>query len=84
MRFFIVAITSITLAPHGLAKTPKAPDEVVETIVENSAEGEEGLVQPATGGAKPIENWFGCKPTESSDDAASPCETQPPGKSSAQ
>lgn len=40
----------------------KTPEQVNEEIIENSEKAADGTVQAETGRAKPVENWFGCKP----------------------
>lgn len=44
--------------PQGDPEAEKTLDE----IVMQSKTVEDGAVQPSTGRAKPVENWFGCKP----------------------
>lgn len=50
------------------------PERVIERITENTTTAPDGTVVPSTGRAKPVENWFGCKPgnTRTSCDAAKP------------
>ena len=40
----------------------ETPDKVVDEIVENAKEAEDGTKVASTGPAKPVENWFGCPP----------------------
>lgn len=39
--------------------------EIVKEIVDNAKMAPDGTMQPSTGRAKPVENWFGCKPGKS-------------------
>lgn len=50
-------------APSGAAPTEadRTVDEIVEGAERDPATGQ---VEAATGGAVPVENWFGCKPDE--------------------
>lgn len=71
----IISMLLISSATQSFAQETPSPDAVVDQIVENSSVDQNGLVQPETGGALPVENWFGCNPK--SDDAAAdvPCDT---------
>lgn len=51
--------TSVKAQTSAEAETP---DKVVDEIVENAKEAEDGTMVAATGPAKPVENWFGCPP----------------------
>ncbi len=46
------------------AQAAKDPEQVVEQMVENAEEAPGGTGEEYVGGepAKPVENWFGCKP----------------------
>lgn len=46
----------------------------VQEITEDTKVDEHGLVQPSSGGAEPVENWFGCK--NSSDEQEASCDEQ--------
>lgn len=57
----------------------KTPAEINREVIENAKKTPDGTVQPATGRAKPVENWFGCKPGNDKD----ACEAKKKKKSSA-
>ena len=42
----------------------KSPKQIIDEIVKNAKTAPDGTTQPSTGRAKPVENWFGCKPSE--------------------
>lgn len=43
-------------------KSAKTPVEINQELIENAKKMPDGTAQPETGRAKPVENWFGCKP----------------------
>jgi len=62
----LLATASPALAQETGAVS-ESPAEIVEEIVEDGNKGEDGATQPSTGQAKPVENWFGCKPENDKD-----------------
>lgn len=68
MKATALALLALTLSIPAMA-ADKSDDastmtsrEVVRGIVRDSKPAPDGTVQPSTGRARPVENWFGCKP----------------------
>ncbi len=65
MRSLIIATVIVLSANPSLASEAngKRPaSEIVKDIVDKARRAPDGTMQPSTGRAKPVENWFGCKP----------------------
>ena len=37
-------------------------ERVIDRITSDTRTADDGTIQPSTGRAEPVENWFGCKP----------------------
>ncbi len=77
MRIPTLFLVSMMAATPSLAtQNEKSPKEIVKDIVEDAKRAPDGTVQPSTGRAKPVENWFGCKPGKDNADNCSKGESQ--------
>jgi hypothetical protein len=77
MRITMLAMLPIFAATAAIASEPKAAKQIVKEIVKDAERAPDGTMQPATGRATPVENWFGCKPGQKKDGK---CRTHDGGK----
>ena len=76
MRLIMLFVLPMFVATTAIASEPK-PAQVVKEIVKDTERAPDGTMQPTTGRAKPVENWFGCRPGQKKD---SKCRTHDGGE----
>lgn len=58
----IVSLSFSTHADHHSNVKPENNKTNAEKVTDNLTKGPDGTKYPEGGPAKPVENWFGCKP----------------------